>query len=131
MNGQEDDNGSNGRSNEDDIERLKKGLVADQEDVPSDNDHMTLKDELDAKIPGRDYADCAICTIKWSSYCNNTYGKQDDYEHLQTSLKTLCTHMDIWLGLAWHKKPIGYVFIQKYIIGISVMERPYGKGKKI
>lgn len=32
--------------------------------------------------------------------------------HLQTSLKTLCTHMDIWLGLAWHKKPIGQIFIQ-------------------
>lgn len=64
MNGQEDDNGSNDRSNEDDIERLKKGLVADQEDVPSDNDYMTLKAELDAKIPGRDYADCAISTIK-------------------------------------------------------------------
>ncbi|MFZ0224108.1 MAG: hypothetical protein WCC17_21040 [Candidatus Nitrosopolaris sp.] len=30
------------------------------------------------------------------------------------------THMDIWLGLAWHKKPIGYVFIQSISLDFGI-----------
>ena len=68
MNG-EDDNDNIGRSSEsnnDDIERLKKELVADQDqdESSSGNDYVTLKAELDSKIPDRDYAEFVIRTIK-------------------------------------------------------------------
>jgi hypothetical protein len=65
----EDDNDNIGRSSEsnnDDIERLKKELVADQDqdESSSGNDYVTLKAELDSKIPDRDYAEFVIRTIK-------------------------------------------------------------------
>jgi hypothetical protein len=55
LNGEEDDNDGTDRSNksnnDNDIERLKKELVADQdEDASSENDYMTaLKAELESK----------------------------------------------------------------------------------
>lgn len=68
MNG-EDDNDNTGRSSEsnnDDIERLKKELVADQDqnESSSGNDYVTLKAELDSKIHDGDYAECVIRTTK-------------------------------------------------------------------
>ena len=71
MNGQDNtirngNNNNNSESNNDDTERLKKELVADQDENASfENDYMTaLKAELDSKIPDRDYAESAIRTIK-------------------------------------------------------------------
>lgn len=67
----EDDNDNTGRSiesNNDNIERLKKELVtaqdSDQNDSSSGNDYVTLKAELDSKIPDGDYAECVIRTTK-------------------------------------------------------------------
>jgi hypothetical protein len=65
----EDDNDNTGRSSEsnnEDIEQLKKELVADQDqnESSSGNDYITLKPGLDSKIPDRDYAECVIRTIK-------------------------------------------------------------------
>jgi hypothetical protein len=67
LNEPEDDNGytAERKDNDDDIERLKKELVGDQaQDVLSNNDYSSLKDELDSKIPDRDYAEFVIRTIK-------------------------------------------------------------------
>jgi hypothetical protein len=69
LNGQNRNNGDNApsnRSDNDDIDRLKKELVANQvEDKSShDNYYMSLETELDSKIPDRDYAELAISTIK-------------------------------------------------------------------
>jgi hypothetical protein len=65
----EDDNHNTGRSSEsknEDLEQLKKELVADQDqnESSSGNDYVSLKTELNSKIPDRDYVENAIRTIK-------------------------------------------------------------------
>jgi hypothetical protein len=52
------------KSNNDDIDQLKKELVANQDQHESDNYYTSLKVELDSKIPDRDYAEFVIRTIK-------------------------------------------------------------------
>jgi hypothetical protein len=66
LNGPEDDNDytTDRKGSDDDIERLKKELVGDAQDISSNNDYGSLKAELDSKIPGRDYAEFVIGTIK-------------------------------------------------------------------
>ena len=68
MSGQDHNNNDStyhdSKSNKDDIDQLKKELVADQDQHESDNYYTSLKAELDSKIPDRDYAEFVIRTIK-------------------------------------------------------------------
>lgn len=69
MNGEDDNDNNTGRSSEsnnDGIERLKKELIADQDQYESSsgNDYVSLKAELDLEIPDWDYAEYVIETIK-------------------------------------------------------------------
>ena len=67
MSGQDHNNDStyhDSKSSKDDIDQLKKELVADEDQHESDNYYTSLKAELDSKIPDRDYAEYVIRTIK-------------------------------------------------------------------
>jgi len=67
LSGQDHNNDStyhDSKSNKDDIDQLKKELVADQDQHESDNYYTSLKAELDSKMSDGAYAECVIRTIK-------------------------------------------------------------------